>query len=102
MQSSYPQAFERDMATSEGEWEMALPRAIGAAQASWRLEGPRQAMVSLPSGHLLISWEPLPERRIALLVMKRLLVKFRFEGADEGQRLAFMKPFDLTLQRGGG
>ena len=90
------------MGTSEAEWVTALPRAIGAAQASWRLEGPRQAMVSLPSGRLFIGWEPLPDRRIALLVMKRLLVKFRFEGADEGQRLAFMKPFDLTLQRGGG
>jgi hypothetical protein len=102
VQSSYPEAFERDMATSEAEWIAALPRAIGAARASWRFEGPRQAMVSLPSGQLLISWEPLPERRIALLVMQRLLVRFRFEGADEGQRLAFMKPFDLTLQRGGG
>ncbi len=90
------------MATSEAEWIASLPRAIAAARASWRFDGPRQAVVSLPCGHLLISWEPLPERRIALLVMKRLLVRFRFEGADEGQRLAFMKPFDLTLQRGGG
>jgi len=89
------------MGTSEAEWLAALPRAIGQGHA-WRLEGARQAVVSLGPGQLVIGWEPLPDRRIALLLMKRLLVRFRFEGTDEHERLAFMKPFDLTLQRGGG
>jgi hypothetical protein len=102
MQSAYPEAFERDMGTSEAEWMVALPRAMGAAQAAWQPQGERRAIVDLNPGHLVIDWEPLPERRIALLVMKRLLVRFRFEGTDAQQRLAFMRPFDLTLQRGGG
>ncbi|TNF63041.1 MAG: hypothetical protein EP306_02015 [Burkholderiales bacterium] len=101
MQSSYPAQFERDMGTSEAEWQAALPRAIGPGHA-WRFEGPRSARVDIGSGSLRIEWEPLPERRIALLVMQRLLVRFRFDGVDDSQRLAFMKPFDLTLQRGGG
>ncbi|TNF53181.1 MAG: hypothetical protein EP308_09995 [Burkholderiales bacterium] len=102
MQSAYPEAFERDMGTSEAEWVTALPRALAAAQADWQPDGERRAVVALSPGRLVIDWEPLPERRIALLVMKRLLVRFQFEGTDAQQRLAFMKPFDLTLQRGGG
>ena len=51
---------------------------------------------------LRLSWSPLPERRIALLRMQRLLVRFEFDGVDALQRQAFMKPFDLSLQRGGG
>jgi len=89
------------MGTSEAEWVAALPRAIGERH-TWCFEGARQAMVTLGEGKLVIGWEPLPERRIALLVMQRLLVRFRFEGTNSEQRLAFMKPFDLTLQRGGG
>lgn len=101
MQSFYPASFERDMGTSETEWKAALPRAIGS-QVRWRWEGARQAVIDLPPGRLTLTWEPLPDRRIALLVMKRLLVRFEFEAVDDAARLAFMKPFDLTLQRGGG
>lgn len=101
VQSSYPESFQRDMGTSEAEWVAALPRAIGTRHP-WNHLAKRQAVVSLGAGRLTIAWEPLPERRIALLVMQRLQVSFRFEGVDEDQRLAFMKPFDLSLQRGGG
>jgi hypothetical protein len=34
--------------------------------------------------------------------MPRLHVSFDFEGLDAQQRLAFMKRFDLYMQRGGG
>lgn len=101
MQSYYPGSFERDMATSEAEWRAALPRAIGP-HARWRWDGERQAVIDIPPGQLILRWEPLPERRIALLVIKRLLVRFRFEGVDDEARRSFMRPFDLTLQRGGG
>jgi hypothetical protein len=101
MQSHYPADFVRDMGCSIAEWLAALPRAIGASHA-WQMDGPAAAVVALPPGRLLLRWAPLPERRIALLVMPRLQVHFAFEGVDEAQRLAFMKPFDLTLQRGGG
>lgn len=101
MQASYPERFERDMGTTETEWRSALPRAIGPS-VSWSLDGERCAVVHVGSGTLRISWSVLPERRIALLVMQRLGVTFEFKGVDAGQRLAFMKPFDLAMQRGGG
>lgn len=101
MQSSYPERFERDMGTTEAEWVQALPRAIGPVHP-WVMEGRRAARVQIGGGSLRIAWVPLPERRIALLVMQRLGVSFEFQGLDAGQRLAFMKPFDLAMQRGGG
>lgn len=100
MQTDYPERFERDMGCSESEWLGWLPRAIGA-QHAWHLEG-AQAVVQLGAGTLTLRWQPLPERRIALLVLRRLRVTFVFDGLDADQRRAFMRPFDLSLQRGGG
>ena len=99
MQSDYPERFERDMGCNEAEWLAGMPRAIGAHP--WRRDGQR-IEVDLAGGSLSISWSPLPERRIALLRVQRLRVVFAFEGLDAEQRKAFMKPFDLSLQRGGG
>lgn len=99
MQSDYPERFERDVGCSEAEWLAWMPRAIGAHP--WRRDGHR-IVVDIASGSLTITWSPLPERCIALLRMQRLLVGFAFEGLDAGQRKAFMKPFDLSIQRGGG
>jgi hypothetical protein len=99
MQSFYPETFERDMASSDAEWRAALTRAVGAHPLHWR---GNEAEVQIGSGRLRIGWSPLPERRIALLVMQRLCVRFAFEGLSEQERYAFMRPFDLTMQRGGG
>jgi hypothetical protein len=99
MQAEYPERFERDVGCNEAEWLAWMPRAIGAHP--WRRDGSR-IVVEIASGALTIAWSPLPERRIALLRMQRLLVGFAFERLDAGQRKAFMKPFDLSIQRGGG
>ena len=99
MQSFYPERFERDMGTTEAEWLMRLPLAIG--QFAWRREGSR-VVVDLSSGQLQIAWEVLAPRVIALLRMPRLGVCFDFEGVDQARRLQFMRHFDLTMQRGGG
>lgn len=99
MQSEYPESFERDVGCSEAEWLGWMPRAIG--HHPWRREGPA-IVVNIGQGTLNIRWHPLPERRIALLCMQRLLVRFAFEGLDADQRKTFMKPFDLSIQRGGG
>jgi len=99
MQSDYPELFERDMAGSEAEWLGWMPRALGSHP--WQREG-ASIRVQIGAGQLTIRWQPLPERRIALLRMQRLLVRFAFEGLDADQRRAFMKPFDMSLQRGGG
>lgn len=99
MQSDYPDRFERDVGCSEAEWLGWMPRAIG--DHAWTRDG-SSLTVQLGEGTLQIRWEPLPERRIALLRMQRLRVMFCFDGVDTEQRRRFMKPFDLSLQRGGG
>ena len=99
MQTDYPERFERDVGCSETEWLGWMPRALGVHP--WRRDGNR-IVVDIGSGSLTITWMPLPERRIALLRMQRLQVCFAFEGLDAAQRKTFMKPFDLSLQRGGG
>jgi hypothetical protein len=54
------------------------------------------------SGHLLLRWQVLPPRSIALMRMPRLQVAYRFSGLDAGQQAAFLRYFDLFMQRGGG
>jgi len=87
------------MATTEAEWLMRLPLAIG--DQVWARDG-SGVQVSFDAGHLDISWRPLPPRVIALLRMPRLGVCFAFEEVDASTRLQFMRRFDLTMQRGGG
>ena len=99
MQSYYPERFERDMGTTEGEWLTALPRALG--EHAFELDT-GQVRVQIGEGHLLLQWRILPPRVIALLRLQRLAVSFVFEGVEEDPRQRFMKRFDLTMQRGGG
>ena len=99
MQSAYPERFEREMGCTEAEWLMWLPAAIGSHE--WQ----RQACtvtVHVGSGSLTIDWRGGEPRAIALIRLPRLHVRFAFEGLDAAQRLAFMKRFDLYMQRGGG
>jgi hypothetical protein len=99
MQSAYPECFEREMGCTEAEWRMWLPAAIGAHQ--WHIEG-GSATVEIAPGTLRLDWHAGEPRVIALVWLPRLHVRFRFEALDAGQRLAFMKRFDLYMQRGGG
>ena len=99
MQSAYAARFEREMGCTEQEWLMWLPAAIG--EYEWRL-GASQAHVAIGQGTLALEWRTGEPRVIALLRMPRLHVSFHFEGLDAQQRLAFMKRFDLYMQRGGG
>jgi hypothetical protein len=86
MQSSYPEAFEREMGCTEAEW---------LGWLSW-------ARVAVGAGSLDLRWTSLPPRRIALVQLPRLAVSFRFEGVSESERFGFMRYFDLYMQRGGG
>ena len=83
MQPDYPAAFERDTNGTEAEWLARLPGACAG-------------------GTLELAWTALPPRRIALLQMPRMAVRFRFEGVDAPARERFMRHFDLYMQRGGG
>ncbi len=99
MQSSYPEIFERDMACTEAEWLMWLPRAVGEHPMQCSAS---QALVEIDGGCLKLTWEKLPDRTIALMRLPRLGVRFEFERLNASSRLLFMKHFDLFTQRGGG
>ncbi|HEX9720788.1 MAG TPA: hypothetical protein VGA59_13765 [Ramlibacter sp.] len=99
MQSAYAERFEREMGCTEAEWLMWLPAAVGDRE--WRQQAGK-ATVSISPGILRLAWYTGEPRVIAQVRLPRLHVSFRFEGLDAGQRLAFMKRFDLYMQRGGG
>lgn len=99
MQSSYAETFERDMGCTEAEWLGWLPAAIGSC--NWQVTG-QSALVSIAPGALQLRWQSMPPRVIALMRMPVLRVGFAFSGLDSAQRYAFMKRFDLYMQRGGG
>lgn len=99
MQADYPERFERDMACTEAEWLGWLPRAL--AGHVWH-QSAQALLVEVGGGRLQVNWHPLPPRVIALLHLPRLHVAFAFDDVSAEERRAFMKKFDLYLQRGGG
>ena len=101
MQSHYPAEFERIMGYTLNEWRMRLPHAIGASP--WVDDGVAAVRVNLGAGALLmLDWEVLPPRIIALMQIPQLKVRFAFSGLGDTERFTFMKRFDLTMQKGGG
>lgn len=95
----HPPSFHRDMACTEADWLGWLPGAAGAH--ALEIEG-AAARVRIGEGVLQLRWRALEPRRIALITLPRLGVEFRFDGVDEPARTAFMRYFDLYMQRGGG
>lgn len=94
-----PVSFTREMAFSRDDWLRALPEAAGPYPSSI---GEGVAHVRIGQGGLRLRWHAAPARRIALLALPRLMVRFEFEGLDAAARDAFMKRFDLYMHRGGG
>jgi hypothetical protein len=99
VQSDYPSSFEREMGCTEREWLSWLP---GAVREHVLTLSAGQAVVAIGSGRLLLHWQTLPPRQIALARFPRLEVSFRFDGLDDAARQTFMRYFDLCMQRGGG
>lgn len=99
MQSWYPERFEREMGCTEAELLAWLPGALRDAPLTLHAG---QAVASLGGGRLDLRWHALPPRRIALLAVPRLAVRFAFEDVDEPLRQHVMRHFDLYTQRGGG
>ena len=99
MQSFYPERFEREMACTEADWLRWLPQAIG--EHHWKLQT-QTAGVRIGDGALGLKWRVGEPLAIGVVRMPRFLVSFRFAGLDDVQRYAFMKRFDLYMQRGGG
>lgn len=99
MQSYYPSSFEREMGCTEREWLSWLPRAVREHVLTLSAG---QAVVAIGPGRLVLHWQTLSPRQIALARFPRLAVNFRFEGVDNAARQGFMRYFDLYMQRGGG
>lgn len=92
--------FEREHGCTEAEWRGWLPGAV--RDHALALGAAAEARVQIDSGVLHMTWQPLPPRRIALVVLPRLQVAYRFSGVPPAARQAFMRYFDLYMQRGGG
>ncbi len=92
----WPDVFKRDMGCTEAEWLSWLPGAVG----SHALVVSQQS--ACVGDFLRLSWQVMPPRTIALLSIARLAVRFEFTGLSPIERQAFMKQFDLFMQRGGG
>lgn len=99
MQAFYPSAFEREMGCTQAELRGWLPGASRDARIEWRDSG---ADIALSRGSVSISWRCGPPRRLALMTLPRLYVRFEARGVDEAAWQRFMRHFDLYTQRGGG
>jgi hypothetical protein len=99
MQSHYAAQFDREMGCTEPEWLASVPRALAGHPHQF---AGQTLTVQIGAGSLRLSWQVVEPRVIALARIPRLLVHFAFDGLDDAQRLAFMRHFDLYMQRGGG
>lgn len=93
--------FAREMGSSEAEWRRALPGAVSAHRLEWAGDGAARVHLA-DGGHLALQWQVLEPRRIGLARFARLQVDFAFESVEVERRIAFMRHFDLFMQRGGG
>ncbi len=92
--------FTREHGCTEADWLRCLPGAVGGAR--WALLRPGKARIALPGGTLTLRWHALAPRRMGLMSMPRMSVHYFFDGVDDATREAFLRQFDLYLQRGGG
>lgn len=100
MQSHYAADFTREQGSTEADWLRWLPGAV--RDHALHLPGSGQARVRIGRGELQLDWHALAPRQIALARFPRLVVHFCFVGVGDDERHAFMKYFDLYMQRGGG
>ena len=95
-----PASFEREYGCTEQEWLRWMPEAVHGHPWAQPEEGCLR--VAIGQGALVIDWQVLTPRVIALIRLPRMAVRFRFQSVEAQARNAFMKRFDLHLQRGGG
>jgi hypothetical protein len=95
-----PLTFTRDHGLTEADWLATLPGAVRDHPVE--RPAPDRAIIRIGTGTLTLHWQAAPERRIALVRMPRLIVSYRFDGVAAADRAAFLRYFDLFMQRGGG
>jgi hypothetical protein len=87
------------MGCTREEFARWLPGATRGAPC--RAEGEELAF-TVGEGEVRIAVRELPPRRVALVSLPVLGVRFRFLGLDEPARERFLAWFDLYTRRGGG
>ena len=94
------EAFSREYGCTQDEWLRWMPEAVHGH--AWTQPNTGSLQVSIGRGVLALDWQVLAPRVIALIRLPRMSVSFRFSSVSDDERAAFMKRFDLHLQRGGG
>jgi hypothetical protein len=94
------EAFSREYGCTQDEWLRWMPEAVHGH--AWTQPNTGSLQVSIGQGVLALDWQVLAPRVIALIRLPRMTVSFRFSDVSVEERAAFMKRFDLHLQRGGG
>lgn len=96
-----PEAFERVMGCTETELVCWLPRAL--PDAALTLDRPAgHSVATWASSSLELRWHTLPPRRIALLEIPQLKVRFVYQCLGNEERYRVQKCFDLQTHWGGG
>jgi hypothetical protein len=98
--SAIPREFQREYGCTEVEWLRWLPGAV--REHTLTRPEPDAAAVAVAGGQLRLHWTVLPPRQIAMVRLPRMTVRFAFDTVDDAARTAFMRYFDLYMQRGGG
>lgn len=96
-----PESFEQVMGCTVADLLRALPVALPGADIDTDVAAGVIRGV-FADGTLRLAWQPLPARRIALLEIPRLQVRFEYTGLSAERRREVQRRFDLATQRGGG
>jgi len=91
--------LEREMGCTRAEFMRWLPDATGRAPVL--VEG-GELVLSVAGGQVRIELREQPLRRIALVALPVLAVRFRFVGLAAAARRDFLERFDRYTMRGGG
>lgn len=93
--------FEQTMGCTSADLLRSLPLALqgGRLEVS---EAEGWALAAFSDGSLRLHWSRMADRRIALLAIPRLQVRFEYSGLTAERRHEVQHRFDLATQRGGG
>lgn len=96
-----PADFEQTMGCTSADLLRCLPLALQGGRLEMSAAG-GWALATFSDGSLRLQWSRLADRRIALLEIPRLQVRFQYSGLSAERRPEVQRRFDLATQRGGG